>query len=30
MRAQCLRDVFGANSKYNISYIMAPAMEESE
>ncbi|KAJ5525046.1 hypothetical protein N7494_011696 [Penicillium frequentans] len=29
MRAQCLRDVFGAASKYNISYIMAPAMEEN-
>lgn len=30
MRAECLRDVFGADSGYNISHIMAPAMEKSE
>ncbi|KAJ5672259.1 hypothetical protein N7507_001386 [Penicillium longicatenatum] len=29
MRAECLRDFFGADSGYNISYIMAPAMEKN-
>jgi hypothetical protein len=30
MRAECLRDFFGADSGYNISYILAPAMEKSK
>ncbi|KAJ5736837.1 uncharacterized protein N7483_001962 [Penicillium malachiteum] len=28
-RAQCLRQVFGAKSEYNIGYIMAPKMKSS-
>ncbi|KOS23110.1 hypothetical protein ESCO_003525 [Escovopsis weberi] len=29
MRAQCLRDVFGANSTYNITYIMAQTPKDT-
>jgi len=29
MRAQCLRNVFGKRSEYNIGYIMAPHMKKS-
>lgn len=29
-RAQCLRQVFGAGSGYNIEYIMAPTVKWSE
>ncbi|KAJ5172159.1 hypothetical protein N7492_004752 [Penicillium capsulatum] len=29
MRAQCLREVFGADSGYDIGYIMAPTMKSS-
>lgn len=30
MRAQCLRQVFGADSGYDIRYIMAPTVKWSE
>lgn len=30
MRAQCLREVFGADSGYDIGYIMAPTVKTSE
>lgn len=30
MRAQCLREVFGADSGYEIGYIMAPTMKGSK
>ncbi|KAJ6093042.1 hypothetical protein N7486_008331 [Penicillium sp. IBT 16267x] len=29
MRAECLRGIFGADSGYDIGYILAPAMEEN-
>lgn len=29
-RAECLRQVFGANSEYNIGHIMAPLVKPSE
>jgi hypothetical protein len=29
-RAQCLRNVFGADSEYDIQYIIAPSVKHSE